>query len=298
VRERFAALIAALPATAQTTANRNVEPIVLTGAKVPAWSGPPAAALCTAGLPGERSAHHGTFVAPPAIGVPVNEIVAYRWDGTRYKEIPVQVDQLYPYCLSNENSETFGQYYSGTDLELTYAWDTESWKKTAGVCSAAYPPGEGPVPDPVPTLDNDDEIVFLAKDAGRLQAPPGALLPAGATSAQSVVITDPLDPATVRYVYLSHGGGVAGRGLRRRLRARPDAGGVRLSRGALLRHERHRQRRGAVDAQRDRFAAVAVRRAHRGAGERRRSVRKRRQGPAADRGDSARAVTAGSGARV
>src|SRR6185436_6426431 len=174
MRERIAALIAvlaALPATAQTTANRNVEPVVLTGAKVPAWSGPAASALCTAGLPGERSAHHGTFVAPPAIGVPVNEIVAYRWDGTRFKEIPVQIDQLYPYCLSNENSNTFGQYYSGTDYELTYAWDTESWKKTAGTCTAAYPPGDGPLPDPVPTLDNDDEIVFMASDAGRLQAP-------------------------------------------------------------------------------------------------------------------------------
>jgi hypothetical protein len=205
MRERFAALIAALaafPATAQTTANRNVEPVVLTGAKVPAWSGPAASAICTAGLPGERSAHHGTFVTPPAIGVPVNEIAAYRWEGTRFKEIPVQVDQMYPYCLSNENSETFGQYYSGTDLELTYAWDTESWKKTAGACTAAYPAGEGPLADPVPTLDNDDEIVFMAKDASRLQAPPGALLPAGASSAQVVVVTDPLDPATVRYAYL------------------------------------------------------------------------------------------------
>jgi hypothetical protein len=203
---RFAAAIvaaAAVPALAQTTANRNVEPVILTGAKLPAWSGPAAAALCTAGLPGERSAHHGTFVTPPATGVPVNEIAAYRWDGVRFKEIPVQVDQLYPYCLANANSDTFGEFYSGTDYELTYAWDTESWKKTAGTCTAEYPPGEGPLPDPVPTLDNDDEIVFMASDAGRLQAPPGALLPAGASSAQAVVVTDPLDPATVRYAYLA-----------------------------------------------------------------------------------------------
>jgi hypothetical protein len=190
-------------AQAQTTAARNAEPVILTGAKVPAWSGPAATVVCTAGLPGTRNAHHGTTVAPPATGVPVNEVVAYRWDGTRFKEIPVQVDQLYPYCLSNENSETFGQYYSGTDYELTYAWDTESWKKTAGTCTAAYPSGEGPLADPVPTLDNDDEIVFMASDGGKLRAPPGAQLPAGATSGQSVVISDPLDPATVRYVYLA-----------------------------------------------------------------------------------------------
>jgi hypothetical protein len=197
-----------LPASAlaQTTANRNVEPVVLTGAKLPAWSGPAASAVCTAGLPGERSAHHGTLVAPPATGVPVSEIVAYKWTGVRFKEIPVQVDQLYPYCLANENSETFGQYYSGTDYELTYAWDTESWKKTAGTCTAAYPAGEGPLPDPVPTLDNDDEIVFMASDASALQAGPG-VVPSGTTSVQLVVISDPLDSANVRYVYLARKAG-------------------------------------------------------------------------------------------
>lgn len=198
-----AVLVAAaiLPSNAAAqTAARDVEPVIVTGAKVPTWSGPAASVVCIPGPPQSRDAHNGTFVTPPAIGIPVNEIAAYKWDGA-FVEIPVQVDQLYPYCLSNNHSETFGQYYSGTDQELTYAWDTESWKKTAGTCTAEYPAGQGPLPDPVPTLDNDDEIVFMASDAGA-QAPLSAILPLGTIDVQLVVISDPLDPATLRFVYL------------------------------------------------------------------------------------------------
>jgi hypothetical protein len=191
-------------APAQTVANRKVEPVVLTGADVPGWSGPAASVVCapypSGALTGARDAHNGTFVTPPATGVPVNEIAAYHWDGTRFREIRVQVDQIYPYCLSNPNSDF--AFYSGTDMELTYAWDTESWKKVGGACTTEYLAGDGPLPDPVPTLDNDDEIVFMASDATRLKAPPGAM-PPGATAVQTVVITDPLDPSAVRYAYLA-----------------------------------------------------------------------------------------------
>jgi hypothetical protein len=202
------ALVAAVAiggsALAQPTAQRGVEPVVVKGVKVAGWSGPPAEIVCDAypsgGFTGTRNAHGGTFLpTPPATGVPVDEIAAYRWDGSQFTEIPVQVDQMYPYCLANPNSD-FG-IYSGTDLELTYAWDVESWKMTSGTCSKEYAAGDGPVPDPVPTLDDDDEIVFMASDAGS-QAPVGATEPAGATDSQAIVITDPLDPATLRYVYL------------------------------------------------------------------------------------------------
>jgi hypothetical protein len=187
----------------QTTADRNVEPVIVKGAKLAGWSGPSASVICmpypSGALTGARDAHNGTFLTPPAVGIPANEIAAYRWDGAQFVEIPVQVDQMYPYCLSNPNSD-FG-VYSGTDMELTYAWDVESWKKIAGICSAEYPLGEGPLPDPVATLDDDDELVFMAIDAGA-QAPVGAAEPAGATDSQVLVLTDPLDPATLRFVYL------------------------------------------------------------------------------------------------
>src|SRR6185369_9888926 len=188
-----ATLIATPPAShAQPTAARDVEPVIMTGAKLPSWSGPAATVQCqpypSGALTGARDAHNGIYTAPPATGIPVGEIAAYRWSGLQFVEIPVQVDQMYPYCLSNPASD-FG-VYSGTDLELTYAWDVESWKKIAGTCTGEFPPGITTMPDPVPTLDNDDEIVFMASDAGS-QAPVGALQPAGVTDMQAVVILDP-----------------------------------------------------------------------------------------------------------
>src|SRR5262249_43815669 len=153
------------------------------------------------GTTGGRDAHNGTTTVPAdvRVGVPVDQIAAFRWNGVGWVEIPVQVDQRYVYCLSNPPSDF--AVYSGTDQELTYAWDVESWKKPDGTCSAAYPTGVGPAPDPVATLDDDDEIVFMAKDAGS-QAPAIAPPPAGASSGQALAIVDPLAPGTQHFVYL------------------------------------------------------------------------------------------------
>jgi hypothetical protein len=191
------------------TAVRAVEPVVLIGAQIPDWSGPAADTECAPypsgtsfaeSFTGGRDAHNGIDVPTPAIGVSVDQIVAYRWDGTAFVEIPVQVDQRYYYCLSNPPSGFSA--YSGTDKELTYAWDTESWMKIDGTCTSAYPAGFGPKPDPVPTLDDDDEIAFMASDAGP-QAPTGALLlaPPGTSQPHGVAIIDPLDQST-KFVYL------------------------------------------------------------------------------------------------
>jgi hypothetical protein len=189
-------------ATAQTA--RDIEPIVLTGAEIPDWSRLPATTVCAAypsGTTGGRDAHNGTTIVPPDIrtGVPVGEIVAYRWTGLSFEEIPVQVDQRFNYCLSNPPSGF--SFYSGTDKELTYAWDSENWKKTDGECSAAYPPDVEATDDPVATLDDDDEIVFMSGDAG-LQAPLAVLGPFGTSEGHSVAIVDPLNPADLRFVYL------------------------------------------------------------------------------------------------
>jgi hypothetical protein len=178
--------------------------VVVTGARLPAWSRLAASVVCApypSGTTGGRDAHNGAATVPPdpRTGVAVDQIAAYRWNGLQYVEIPVQVDERFFYCLSNPPSGF--SFYSGTDKELTYAWDVESWKKTAGACTAAYPAGVGPAPDPVPALDDDDEIVFMASDAG-LQAPPGALPPLGASDGHAVTLVDPLDPLTVRFVYL------------------------------------------------------------------------------------------------
>src|SRR5207249_1498578 len=87
--------------------------------------------------------------------------------------------------------------YSSVDEELTYQWDDETWKKTSGECSASYAPGDAaPMADPVPTLDDDDEIAFMASDAG-LRAPAGVVGPRGTGSSRQEVWLP-----TVGYVYL------------------------------------------------------------------------------------------------
>ena len=119
------ALAAALlaPGAAAGEAVRAIEPVVLTGADIPNWSRLAALMTCApypSGTTGGRDAHNGTVTVPPDVrtGVPTGEIVAYRWTGVAFQEIPVQVDQRYLYCLSNPASGF--SFYSGTDKELTY----------------------------------------------------------------------------------------------------------------------------------------------------------------------------------
>jgi hypothetical protein len=185
---------------------RDAEAVVLTGADLPSWSRLPAdgtpAPYPSGSMAGQRDAHNGTVVVPPDVraGVPVDQVVAFRWSGTGFVEVPVQVDERMPWFLANGDSD-FG-VYSGTDKELTYAWDVEAWNRTAGECEATHPEGAVRATDPVAGLDDDDEIAFMAADAGA-RAPATALGPAGTgTSRQEVRLVDALDPTAERYVYL------------------------------------------------------------------------------------------------
>jgi hypothetical protein len=219
---------------------RATSPVVLTGAQLTGWTRSAAQGLAkpypagaTTTGDGVRQAHNGTIVVPPdtRTGVDPSQIAAYRWSGGKFVEIPVQVDQRFPYFLANGRSSF--STYSGTDEELTYAWapdahttGEEAWKKVFGDCTARYataaenaalpsyanpaPSGSGDtvgytgaMQDPVPTLDDDDEVSFMARDAGPA-APAGAALPAKvlpATEGQTIRVTDPTSP-TAGYVYL------------------------------------------------------------------------------------------------
>ena len=183
---------------------------------------------------GVRTAHNGTLVVPPTPPgidqVNPDDVAAYSWVNGAWKEIRVQVDQRFPYFLANGHSN-FG-FYSGTDEELTYAWAAdkhdvgeESWKKMFGTCTSRFANSVAEVEaaikagwlslgpqetaadylksmqDPQPLFDADDELSFMAGDAGG-QAPTGQAGPAGTSDGQVVTIADPLDPTTVRYVYL------------------------------------------------------------------------------------------------
>ncbi|HEX2195386.1 MAG TPA: hypothetical protein VHJ76_00550, partial [Actinomycetota bacterium] len=200
----------AAAASPADTPDRSVEPVVLTGAQLPGWSGPAAEGVAepypSGALTGERDAHNGRLAVPPAVGVDPDHVVAYAFDGDRFQEIPVQVDERFPYFLSNPNSD-FG-IYSGTDKELTYAWDVESWKKTGGRCFAEYPEKDAsklqgfPSTDPVPTLDHDDEVVFMADDAGVQAALTQPGPPGTGDQRQEIRLVDPRDPTAERFVYL------------------------------------------------------------------------------------------------
>jgi hypothetical protein len=193
--------------TALVPVVRKVEPVILTGAQVPTWSRLSAQGSAlpwpSGFLDGVRDAHHGTLTVPPDVrtGVDPDQVVAYKWNANSgsWAEVPVQVDERFPYFLANANSEF--AMYSAVDEELTYAWDVERWKMTAGSCSTAFPPGVSTMADPVPTLDDDDEIVFMADDAG-VRAP-AASRPTGTVGTrQEIALVDPLDPTKQRYVYL------------------------------------------------------------------------------------------------
>ncbi len=198
-------------ADAVLPAARAAAPVVLTGAQLPDWSqlpavgkanpNPMAGRTTSIGGDGARDAHNGTVVAPPAdprTGVDPKQVVAFRWDGARYVEIPVQIDQRFPWYLANGRSDF--SHYSGTDEELTYQWDVERWKMTGGVCTQDTSQGT-PMLDPVPAFDDDDELAFMPSDAGA-KAPSTASAPAGAIDRHEVAITDPLDPSVTTYVYL------------------------------------------------------------------------------------------------
>ncbi len=231
--------LAAAEALPTDAPDRSVEAVVMTGAQLQTWSRTAAVGRNTTHAEhlsdGNRDAHNGTLIVPPdaRTGVDVDDIVAYRYEGSSFVEIPVQVDERFPYFLANVNSDsTFGPVYSGTDEELTYEWDVESWKMQfnqidleALTCSARYAEsaeeiaaatdagwmslGANTAPqdmfsamqDPVATLDNDDEVVFMASDAGA-QAPLGTAPEGASAERQEIIIRDPRDPATNRFVYL------------------------------------------------------------------------------------------------
>ncbi|MEA2453161.1 MAG: hypothetical protein QOG04_1871 [Actinomycetota bacterium] len=217
---------------------RGVEPVVITGAQLPTWSHLPAEGLATTHpqhlQDGKRDAHNGTLVVPTDArpGATIAEIAAFSWDGSKFVEIPVQVDERFPYFLANVNSnDIFGPVYSGTDEELTYEWDIESWKQQFtevlpdGSCIKRYANSVDEIAkavqegwmslasstkpddmlrrmqDPVGVLDDDDEIVFMASDTGQL-APADAVPPGTIGGKQQITVTDPRNPADVGFVYL------------------------------------------------------------------------------------------------
>lgn len=196
-------------------AERQNEAVVISGAQLLGWAGPaaigqgypyPSGAATTgdflpAPLGNVRDAHNGVAFDPlggRGPNVPVEQIAAYAYRDGRFEEIPVQVDERMPYFLANGNSSF--STYSGTDPEINYVWDIERWD-LAGECFQDVA-GKGARQDPAVGLDMDDEVVFMAGDAGALADPLTVNQWAAGRPVQQVLVADPLSPATPRAVYL------------------------------------------------------------------------------------------------
>ena len=244
----FTAATEARPSAPVTVDTFDTQPVVLSGADFPGWtSGPettarvpqaptdysvydtqggeptPLRSDCYRAQPqpdvnGSTDANHGDHncfqgsqlpVRTALRGVPAHSLIGYRWRGTRFVQIPFQVDTKWEHYISN-NASGFA-FYSGVDEMLTYTFDYEPFRYTSNppfdpsnptdVCQAEPPAGQpNATPDPNQALIDTDELSFMARDSGP-QAPPTASLPQGIVQAQQVELVDPATHVT-RYVYV------------------------------------------------------------------------------------------------
>ena len=164
--------------------------------------------------PGDHSCNQSSRLPirqlPGRTGVPVSNLLGYRWDGKAFVQIPLQVDERFTRYLSN-NASGFA-FYSGVDQYTTYAFDREGYRFSDNTPSAPCTPiprkdpayGNQRIvaePDPIAGLDDNDEIAFMYRDAGD-QAPSGSDLPAGVAGANEIAVADPSNPSVIRYAYV------------------------------------------------------------------------------------------------
>jgi hypothetical protein len=207
-----------LPVDPTKPAARDTEPVVLTGKDFAPWS---TFSNLTAKAPAtdlaecqsfDEQCKHNNYAKPEVdsqeaaklSGTPVDRLLGYRWDARkrRFVQIPFQVDEVFTRYL--DNSASGFSFYSGQDRHTSYAFDREGFRytKSAADNPCLAKPDSPVAKDPVPGLDDDDELVFMASDAGE-PAPNDAALPAGIDEARGVRIADPTRPeAAQRHVYV------------------------------------------------------------------------------------------------
>ncbi len=153
------ALLSAAGPAAAAPLSRPADPVVLTGANLP------------------------TLVNGPRAN-----IVGFRWTGSAWSQLPVQIDERAVVSFGKVYNNPAAVFYGSQPSlvnELVYT-GTNTWTGN----------------DPDVKFDSNDELVFMARDAG-VAAPVGAL-PLGAApgSGVQVQISDPLDPGAEGFVYL------------------------------------------------------------------------------------------------
>jgi hypothetical protein len=231
-----AALPVAAPVVDPTVApDRNVEPVILTGAQFPGWAVPqnatakaPFTDLADCNIPQAQqnpndptntdNCQHNGYATPevdtsgaqnqaygqaPVKKVMPDQMLGYRWTGKRFVQIPFQVDKVFTRYLHNDASGF--AFYSGDDQHTTYQFDREGFRYTrsqdpAHPCVAV--PDSPTAKAPIQQLTTQDEISFMFSDSGD-KAPKGTAWPKGIVGARAVRIDDPSSPGSVpRYVYV------------------------------------------------------------------------------------------------
>ena len=130
----------------------------------------------------------------PAVlrGVPPDSIVAFRWEGAtgRWVQVPAQVDE-------RAVKEFYDIYGRVSGCPHNFALPGPSLKALVYTDPSTYTG-----PDPDPTMDADDELVFMARDLGG--KPSSWHEPAGviAGSGVELVVSDPLDSGAAGWLYL------------------------------------------------------------------------------------------------
>jgi hypothetical protein len=209
---------AVLPVPDPTVAAvRDVDAVVLTGDRLGTWAVPsnvtakaPLTDLLDCQTFDEECEHNhyedpevdsSEVVAPQ--GTDVRALSGWRWDGTRFVEVPFQVDEVFTRYL--DNSASGFAVYSGQDQHTTYAFQREGFRFTeSSPTDPCLAVATSPAAiDPIRGLDSNDEIAFMARDAGA-KAPAEALRPHGTTGVKQVEVVDPLTQKT-SYLYVMQG---------------------------------------------------------------------------------------------
>ncbi|MEP6625248.1 MAG: hypothetical protein ABJC79_12445 [Acidimicrobiia bacterium] len=150
-------------------------------------TGSPAAATTALGRPADPVVLTGADL-PKLVNGPRGNIVGFRWSGTAWVQLPIQIDER---ALVN-----FGKVYNNPSASF---YDSSPALVTDLVYTGANTFTGN---DPDPKFDSNDELAFMARDAGVLA--PSGTNPAGTTASTGVrvKITDPLDANAEGYVYL------------------------------------------------------------------------------------------------
>ncbi|NJL75723.1 MAG: fibronectin type III domain-containing protein [Saprospiraceae bacterium] len=117
------------------------------------------------------------------------QIVAFRYAGNQWIQIPVQIDEMIVKDIQAPYGPNDCPYKSTEPI----AWNVLFYADTKTHMG-------GDTADP--KFDNDDELVFMAKDAGELA--PASSCPNGVVQSTKceIKVNDPLDNSTLGYVYV------------------------------------------------------------------------------------------------